>query len=332
MKQRNEKEQQAYDMLQKLPKVQLTAVENKERWRCYDKIHLCCINGSVFVLLSGFGDYRTVTVMRKHLNEGDITTNDMIPVRKIGSSGGPVWIASTKVVQRYEKELIPLIKYGKEKVFQDQLAFTSSWLERNMDGGGLNAYTMSQEEIDNAHFNYKERYRLLSEVHDEVNKRIAESQNTDNGIYMNETSTNTQQAISHEELTLQELVDRIEAMGWTVTLRRKDGATDNDVFSASIYKPTIKVPEWYNDKIYHLLSEDIGLFNISNSTVKVLYSVNIKTLGQLVAMNRLDLLRINRFGRKKLAELDDVLESLGLEFGCDIDKWHEAHKAYFASK
>ena len=31
MKQRNEKEQQAYDMLQKLPKVQLTAVENNKR-------------------------------------------------------------------------------------------------------------------------------------------------------------------------------------------------------------------------------------------------------------------------------------------------------------
>lgn len=332
MKQRNEKEQQAYDMLQKLPKVQLTAVENKERWRCYDKIHLCCINGSVFVLLSGFGDYRTVTVMRKHLNEGDITTNDMIPVRKIGSSGGPVWIASTKVVQRFEKELIALIRYRDDNVFQDQLAYAASWLERNADGGGLNAYTMSDEEIDNAHFNYRERFRLLNEAHDEVNKSIADSQNKDNDIYINETGSNAQQVVANEELTLQELVDRIEAMGWTVTLRRKEGATDNDVSSASIFKPTIKVPEWYNDKIYHLLSEDIGLFNISNSTVKVLYSVNIKTLGQLVAMNRLDLLRINRFGRKKLTELDDVLEGLGLEYGCNLDSWHEAHKAYLALK
>ena len=61
-------------------------------------------------------------------------------------------------------------------------------------------------------------------------------------------------------------------------------------------------------------------------------SVNIKTLGQLVAMNRLDLLRINRFGRKKLTELDDVLEGLGLEYGCNLDSWHEAHKAYLALK
>ncbi len=33
-----------------------------------------------------------------------------------------------------------------------------------MDGCGLNAYSMSQEEIDNAHFNYRERFRLLSAV------------------------------------------------------------------------------------------------------------------------------------------------------------------------
>ena len=332
MKQRNEKEQQAYDMLQKLPRVQLTAVENNERWGSHRQIDLCIINGNVFILLSGFVDYKTPNVMRKHLDEGEITAKDMFPVVGIGKRSGPVWIASAKVVLHYEKEIIALVRYGNANVYQDQIAFAASWLERNADGGGLNAYTMSDEEIDNAHFNYRERYRLLSEVHDEVNNSIAESLNIDKGINMNETSTNTQQTISHEELTLQELVDRIEAMGWTVTLRRKDGATDNDVSSASIYKPTIKVPEWYNDKIYHLLSEDIGLFNISNSTVKVLYSVNIKTLGQLVAMNRLDLLRINRFGRKKLTELDDVLEGLGLEYGCNLDKWHEAHKAYLASK
>ena len=46
MKQRNEKEQQAYDMLQKLPKVQLTAVENNERWGLYHKINICIVNGN----------------------------------------------------------------------------------------------------------------------------------------------------------------------------------------------------------------------------------------------------------------------------------------------
>ena len=332
MKQRNEKEQQAYDMLQKLPRVQLTAVENNERWGSHRQIDLCIINGNVFILLSGFVDYKTPNVMRKHLDEGEITAKDMFPVVGIGKRSGPVWIASAKVVLHYEKEIIALVRYGNANVYQDQIAFAASWLERNADGGGLNAYTMSDEEIDNAHFNYRERFRLLNEAHDEVNKSIADSQNKDNDIYINETGSNAQQVVANEELTLQELVSRIEAMGWTVTLHRKDGATDNDMPSAPIYKPTIQVPTWYNDKTYQLFSKDISNFHISYSTIKVLYSVNIKTLGQLVAMNRLNLLRINNFGRKKLAELDDVLESLGLEFGCDIDKWHEAHKAYLALK
>ncbi len=86
MKQRSEKEQQAFDMLQKLPKVRLTAVENKERWG-FHKIYLCIINDSVYFLLSGFGDYRIVTVMRKHLDEDEIVAKDMFPVRNIGKNG-----------------------------------------------------------------------------------------------------------------------------------------------------------------------------------------------------------------------------------------------------
>lgn len=332
MKQRSEKEQQAFDMLQKLPKVRLTAVENKERWGLYHKIYLCIINDSVYLLLSGFGDYRIVTVMRKHLDEGEKVAKDMFPVRNIGKNGGPVWIASTKVVQQFEKELTALIRYSDKNVFLDQLAFASSWLERNMDGCGLNAYSMSQEEIDNAHFNYRERFRLLSEAHDEDNKRIAESLKTDNFLNMNETGGNAQHTVENEELTLQELVDRIEAMGWTVTLHRKDGATENNKPSAPIYRSSIQVPTWYNDKTYQLFSKDISNIGISNSTVRLLYSVNIRTIGQLVAMNRLDLFHIRNFGGKKRREIDDVLESLGLEYDCNLDKWHEAHKAYLASK
>ena len=139
-------------MLQKLPRVQLTAVENNERWGSHRQIDLCIINGNVFILLSGFVDYKTPNVMRKHLDEGEITAKDMFPVVGIGKRSGPVWIASAKVVLHYEKEIIALVRYGNANVYQDQIAFAASWLERNADGGGLNAYTMSDEEIDNAHF------------------------------------------------------------------------------------------------------------------------------------------------------------------------------------
>ncbi len=331
MKQRTEKEQQAYDVLQKLPKVQLTAFENKDNWGPHEKIHLCIINGSVYILLSGFGDYKSITAMRKHLDEGELTKNDIIPVRTNGKTGGPVWMISAKVLQRYEAEMKKLLRYGSEDIYQDQLAFATSWLEHYKDGGSLNAYTMTQEEIDNAHFNYTERFRLLNEAHDEINKKIAESQKRNNmNIVVGDSSL--EQVISNEELTLKELVDRIEAMGWTVTLHRKDETVGNNPSSSPLYRPATQVPAWYDEETYQMFLKDLSCFKISGTIIKILNSVNIKTLGQLVTMNRLDLLLIKNFGRRKLTDLDDFLESIGLEFGCDLNKWQEAHKAYLTSK
>lgn len=331
MKQRSEKEQKAYDILQKMPVIELTAVKKKEEWRYGGQTLLCNINGEVFGLVSSLIHYSSSAIMRKHLDAGEITSNDMIPVRAKGKNGGPSWLVSVNVILRFEEELLAPVGWGKDDI-KAKLQYASTLLENNKDGVEINAYTMTQEEIDNAHFCYKEYYRLLKESHEEANNKIAERQkdilcNTENVI-----DRPIHQSINNEELTLKELVDRIEAMGWTVTLHRKDGATDNNDLSANTYNPPIHVPSWYNDKTYQLFSKDLSCFDISEPTIKLLESVNIKTLGQVAAMNKYDFLLIKRFGRKKLTELDDLLESLGLEFGCDLNKWHAAHKVYVASK
>lgn len=48
-------------------------------------------------------------------------------------------------------------------------------------------------------------------------------------------------------------------------------------------------------------------------------------------MTKFDLLGVKHFGKKKLTEMDDLFETLGLEFGQDLDKWHEARKAYLTT-
>lgn len=331
MKQRSEKEQQAYDILQKMPYIQLTEIEKKEEWRYRSLTFLCIINGKVFGLVSSLVVYSTSAILRKHLDAGDITPNDMIPVRAKGKNGGPSWLASVNVLLRYEEELLAQVDFGKEAI-KAKLQYASSLLDNNKEGVDINSYTMTQDEIANAHFCYKEYYRLLNEAHLEANKKIAERQEQSLNNALNSYDSTTHHPINNEELTLKELVDRIEAMGWTVTLHRKDGATDNNDLSANTYNPPIHVPSWYNDKTYQLFSKDLSCFDISEPTIKLLESVNIKTLGQVAAMNKYDFLLIKRFGRKKLTELDDLLESLGLEFGCDLNKWHAAHKVYVASK
>jgi DNA-directed RNA polymerase subunit alpha len=47
----------------------------------------------------------------------------------------------------------------------------------------------------------------------------------------------------------------------------------------------------------------------------------VETLGQLVVYNRNDLLKFRNFGKKSLAELEELLGGLNLTFGMDITKY-----------
>jgi DNA-directed RNA polymerase subunit alpha len=52
-----------------------------------------------------------------------------------------------------------------------------------------------------------------------------------------------------------------------------------------------------------------------------LKAANIKNLADLVKRDESEMLRFRNFGRKSLAELMEIVENLGLEFGMDIDKY-----------
>ena len=48
---------------------------------------------------------------------------------------------------------------------------------------------------------------------------------------------------------------------------------------------------------------------------------NIETVGDLISRNKIDLLKIKDFGKKSLTELDDLVDSLDLSFGTDVQKY-----------
>ena len=45
---------------------------------------------------------------------------------------------------------------------------------------------------------------------------------------------------------------------------------------------------------------------------------SVDTVGDLVKLNRNDLLKFRNFGKKSLTELDDLLANLNLHFGMDV--------------
>ena len=50
-------------------------------------------------------------------------------------------------------------------------------------------------------------------------------------------------------------------------------------------------------------------------------AANIKNLSDLVRKDESEMLKFRNFGRKSLAELLEIVDNHGLEFGMDVDKY-----------
>lgn len=70
-----------------------------------------------------------------------------------------------------------------------------------------------------------------------------------------------------------------------------------------------------------LLKTELVNMELSVRALNCLKSADVATLGELVRFNKSDLLKFRNFGKKSLAELDELLERLDLSFGMDISKY-----------
>ena len=80
----------------------------------------------------------------------------------------------------------------------------------------------------------------------------------------------------------------------------------------------------FDEEILHmrqLLKTKLIDMNLSVRALNCLKAADVETLGDLVQLNKTDLLKFRNFGKKSLSELDDLLESLNLSFGTDISKY-----------
>jgi DNA-directed RNA polymerase subunit alpha len=69
------------------------------------------------------------------------------------------------------------------------------------------------------------------------------------------------------------------------------------------------------------LQSKLADMDLSVRAQNCLKSAELETLGDLVAIQKSDLLKFRNFGKKSLAELEDLVKSKGLEFGMNISKY-----------
>lgn len=75
------------------------------------------------------------------------------------------------------------------------------------------------------------------------------------------------------------------------------------------------------ERIKRILLTNVDDLELSVRSHNCLKAANIKNLAELVRKDESEMLRFRNFGRKSLAELMEIVENLGLEFGMDVDKY-----------
>ena len=73
--------------------------------------------------------------------------------------------------------------------------------------------------------------------------------------------------------------------------------------------------------IRQLLKTKLVDLDLSVRALNCLKAADVETLGDLVSYNKSDLLKFRNFGKKSLTELEELVDTKGLEFGMKIEKY-----------
>ncbi len=74
-------------------------------------------------------------------------------------------------------------------------------------------------------------------------------------------------------------------------------------------------------QIRQLLKTKLVDMDLSVRALNCLKAAEVETLGELVAINKADLLKFRNFGKKSLTELEQLVKSKSLEFGMNVAKY-----------
>lgn len=75
------------------------------------------------------------------------------------------------------------------------------------------------------------------------------------------------------------------------------------------------------ERVRKILLTNVDDLELSVRSHNCLKAANIKNLAELVRKDESEMLKFRNFGRKSLAELMEIVENLGLEFGMDVEKY-----------
>jgi len=70
-----------------------------------------------------------------------------------------------------------------------------------------------------------------------------------------------------------------------------------------------------------LLKTNLADLDLSVRAYNCLKAADIKTLGELAALDISDMMKFRNFGKKSLAELEQLIQDKNLSFGMDVSRY-----------
>ncbi|MEO1256337.1 MAG: DNA-directed RNA polymerase subunit alpha C-terminal domain-containing protein, partial [Bacteroidota bacterium] len=83
-------------------------------------------------------------------------------------------------------------------------------------------------------------------------------------------------------------------------------------------------PEQVDEELLHmrkLLKTNLNDLDLSVRAYNCLKAADVRTLGDLVSLEISDMMKFRNFGKKSLAELEQLVSDKGLTFGMDLGKY-----------
>jgi DNA-directed RNA polymerase subunit alpha len=92
-------------------------------------------------------------------------------------------------------------------------------------------------------------------------------------------------------------------------------------FEEETVEPLVQEEDEERARIRALLQKSVEEMELSVRSSNCLRAAEISTLAELVSKTEPEMLKYRNFGRKSLKEIADVLSSMGLSFGMDVDSY-----------
>ncbi len=74
-----------------------------------------------------------------------------------------------------------------------------------------------------------------------------------------------------------------------------------------------------DEELMEKLNMNVSELDLSVRSANCLKEARLKTVGEVVHKTELEMLKYRNFGKKSLAEINVILQSMGLSFGMKID-------------